>query len=71
MILDEIQYAPEMLHTVKIDVDEHREVKGRYVITGSQAFPLMRGVSESLAGRAAVLSLQSMSLAETEGPRRS
>ena len=37
------------------------------MITGSQAFPLMRGVSESLAGRAAVLSLQSMSLAETTG----
>ena len=67
VILDEIQYAPEMLHTVKIDIDEHRELKGRYVITGSQAFPLMRGVSESLAGRAAVLSLQSMSLAETTG----
>ena len=67
VILDEIQYAPEMLHAVKIDVDEHRGHKGRYVITGSQAFPLMRGVSESLAGRAAVLSLQSMSLAETGG----
>ncbi len=67
VILDEIQYAPEILHTVKIDVDEHRAEKGRYVITGSQAFPLMRGVSESLAGRAAVLSLQSMSLAETRG----
>ena len=67
VILDEIQYAPEMLHSVKIDVDEHRGEKGRYVITGSQAFPLMRGVSESLAGRAAVLSLQSMSLAETRG----
>ena len=56
-----------MLHAVKIDVDEHRGEKGRYVITGSQAFPLMRGVSESLAGRAAVLSLQSMSLAEAKG----
>ncbi len=67
VILDEIQYAPDMLHAVKIDVDEHRGEKGRYVITGSQAFPLMRGVSESLAGRAAVLSLQSMSLAETGG----
>ena len=67
VILDEIQYAPEMLHAVKIDVDEHRGEKGRYVITGSQAFPLMRGVSESLAGRAEVLSLQSMSLAETGG----
>ena len=67
VILDEIQYAPELLHHVKINIDEHRREKGRYVITGSQAFPLMQGVAESLAGRAAVLSLQSMSLAEMSG----
>ncbi len=67
VILDEIQYAPELLHRVKIDIDEHRGDKGRYVVTGSQAFPLMQDVSESLAGRVAVLSLQSMSLAEING----
>ena len=70
VILDEIQYAPELLHDVKIDIDQHRAHKGRYVITGSQTFPLMRDVSESLAGRAAVLSLQSMSLAETSDRAR-
>lgn len=67
VILDEIQYAPELLHRVKIDIDEHRGAKGRYVITGSQVFPLMQDVAESLAGRAAVFLLQSLSLAEVGG----
>ena len=67
VIVDEIQYAPDLLHRVKIDIDEHRGAKGRYIITGSQAFPLMQDVSESLAGRAAILLLQSMSLAEMSG----
>ena len=53
LILDEIQYSPELLHYVKLDIDTHRGQSGRYVITGSQAFPLMRNVTESLAGRAA------------------
>jgi len=73
VILDEIQYAPELLHHVKLDIDEHGSTNGRYVITGSQAFPLMQGVTESLAGRAAVLSLLSLSLREAMGkpdPRR-
>ena len=67
VILDEIQYAPELLHYVKLDIDEHPASHGRYVITGSQAFALMQGVSESLAGRAAVLGLLSLSLRETMG----
>jgi uncharacterized protein len=64
VILDEIQYAPDLLSTVKLDIDEHRSQPGRFVITGSQAFALMQGVTESLAGRAAVLSLHSFSLRE-------
>ena len=67
VILDEIQYAPEILHAVKLDIDAHRGSKGRYIITGSQAFPLLQGVTESLAGRAAILSLLSFSLRETLG----
>jgi predicted AAA+ superfamily ATPase len=67
VVLDEIQYAPDLLHAVKADIDAHREARGRYVITGSQAFPLMAGVTESLAGRAAVLSLLSLSLREIQG----
>jgi hypothetical protein len=64
VILDEIQYAPDLLHTVKAMIDERRSEKGRFIITGSQAFALMAGVTESLAGRAAILSLLSMSWRE-------
>ena len=64
VILDEIQCAPGLLHTVKAMIDERRSEKGRFIITGSQAFALMAGVTESLAGRAAVLSLLSMSWRE-------
>jgi uncharacterized protein len=67
VILDEIQYAPDLLHHVKLDIDRQRARKGRYVVTGSQVFPLMQGVSESLAGRAAVTSLLSLSLREALG----
>ena len=47
-----------------MDIDEHRQDYGRYIITGSQHFPLMQGATESLAGRAAILSLYSLSLGE-------
>jgi hypothetical protein len=66
VILDEIQYAPELLHYVKLDIDRNPRRSGAYVITESQAFPLMQRVSESLAGRTAVLSLQSLAVAEIE-----
>ncbi|OGR90487.1 MAG: hypothetical protein A2V88_13045 [Elusimicrobia bacterium RBG_16_66_12] len=67
VILDEIQYAPDLLHYVKLDIDRRRAEKGRFVITGSQVFPLMQGVAESLAGRAAVTSLLSLSVREAFG----
>ena len=70
VVLDEIQYAPELLHYVKLDIDRHRTGNGRYIITGSQVFPLMQNVTESLAGRSAILSLLSLSLAETRGDAR-
>jgi predicted AAA+ superfamily ATPase len=60
VILDEIQYAPELLHYVKSDIDAHRSAKGRYVLSGSQNLPLMQNLTETLAGRAAVLTLLSM-----------
>ncbi len=60
IMIDEIQYAPELLHYIKRDVDRHRSEPGRYIMTGSQHFPLMQGVTESLAGRTAVLNLLSM-----------
>lgn len=67
VILDEIQYAPTLLHYVKADIDSRRDKHGLYVLTGSQTFPLMQGISESLAGRAAVFSLLSMSIREAAG----
>lgn len=67
VILDEIQYAPELLHRVKAGIDRHRKQRGRFIVTGSQSFPLMAGVTESLAGRAAVLSLLSFSFREAHG----
>ena len=67
VILDEIQAAPNLLPLVKREIDRRRAAKGQFVLTGSQVFPLMAGVTESLAGRAAVLSLLSFSLREAAG----
>lgn len=63
VLIDEIQYAPELFTYMKIHVDQHRN-PGDFWLTGSQVFKLMRGVQESLAGRVAVLSLTSLSQAE-------
>ena len=69
VILDEIQYAPELLHHIKERIDEDR-APGQWLLTGSQSFSLMRGVSQSLAGRVAVLSLDPLSTAEILEKRR-
>ncbi len=57
LIIDEIQYVPSLLPYIKMMVDADRRKYGQYVLTGSQIFPLMKGVSESLAGRIAVFQL--------------
>lgn len=64
LIIDEIQYAPALLRHIKNKVDGQKGRKGLYFITGSQSFPLMQRVSESLAGRSAVLSLLGLSYGE-------
>jgi hypothetical protein len=64
-ILDEIQHAPELLSYVRTLIDAHPRRLGRWILTGSQEAPLMRGVSESLAGRAAVLQLLPLSTEES------
>jgi predicted AAA+ superfamily ATPase len=66
VMIDEIQYVPELLPYIKTRIDENRR-PGRWVLTGSQQFGLMAGVSQSLAGRAAILSLLPFSLAERCG----
>jgi predicted AAA+ superfamily ATPase len=66
-ILDEIQNAPELLAHVRARIDAAPRQRGRWLLTGSQEAPLMQGVTESLAGRAAILHL--LPLAEAESPR--
>ncbi len=63
LIVDEIQYAPSLLRHLKAAIDQDRR-PGRYVLTGSQNFPLMQGISESLAGRCGVLQMLNLSMAE-------
>ena len=66
LVIDEIQYATELLSFIKMRVDAD-DTPGQYYLTGSQMFRMMQGVSESLAGRAGILSMYSLSAAEIEG----
>ena len=66
LLIDEVQYAPELFPYIKILADREH-TPGAFWLTGSQIFRFMRGVSESLAGRAAVLSMTSLSQAEICG----
>lgn len=63
VIFDEVQYAPELFRHLKMAVDREPRL-GSFLVTGSQTFSLMAGVSESLAGRAAIFSLPALSLRE-------
>lgn len=65
LIIDEIQYAPELLPYIKIRTDQTGQ-NGMYYLTGSQMFHMMKNVSESLAGRIGILSIYSLSSAEIE-----
>lgn len=66
VLIDEIQYAPELLPYIKMSVDSSRR-KGDFWLTGSQVFHLMKHVSESLAGRVGIISLLGLSNAEIYG----
>ncbi|MEW6688983.1 MAG: ATP-binding protein [Pseudomonadota bacterium] len=65
VILDEIQNAPELLGYIRTRIDAAPRRRGQWLLTGSQEAPLMRGVTESMTGRAAVLHLMPLSLAES------
>ncbi len=67
VIFDEIQYAPDLLFYIKEHIDEHRQEYGQYILTGSQNILLLQHVTETLAGRAAMLRLLPMSLSEMSG----
>ena len=63
IIIDEIQYAPDLLRYIKIEIDKS-DKKAMFYLTGSQQFHLMKNVSESLAGRIGILNLLGLSLRE-------
>lgn len=70
VIYDEVQYTPDLLFYIKEIIDAGRDRAGQFVLTGSQNILLSRDVTESLAGRAAVLHLFPMSLREQTGAPR-
>lgn len=63
ILIDEFQYAPELLPYIKMKVDENG-IPGEFWLTGSQKFSMMEGISESLAGRIACLDLLGISYEE-------
>ncbi len=66
LLIDEIQYAPNLLPYIKMEVDKNRK-SGMFWLTGSQQFHLMKGISESLAGRVGVINLLGFSRTELAG----
>jgi hypothetical protein len=66
LILDEIQYVPELLPALKRIVDQHG-ASSQYLITGSQQFSVLRSITESLAGRVAIIQLDPMTPHEIYG----
>ncbi|MEM1179061.1 MAG: ATP-binding protein [Acidobacteriota bacterium] len=63
-VIDEVQRVPELLSYIQVRVDEVRR-PGQFVLTGSQNFSLSQGISQSLAGRTALLRLLPLSVEET------
>ncbi len=63
VILDEIQYAPNLFHYIKMILDSENK-KGQFFLSGSQQFERMKNVSESLAGRVGVFNMPGLSLRE-------
>jgi predicted AAA+ superfamily ATPase len=64
VIIDEIQYAPTLFRELKIHIDRERRKYGKWLLTGSQKIQLMKKVSESLAGRIGIITLETLSVAE-------
>lgn len=64
VVIDEVQYAPGLFRHLKRAIDGRRGEPGRFILTGSQPFTLMQGVSDSLAGRAAVVEVEGLTWAE-------
>ncbi|HVP20053.1 MAG TPA: ATP-binding protein [Spirochaetia bacterium] len=69
VVIDEVQYAPGLFRHLKAEIDRDRHAMGRFILTGSQQFVLMKGISDSLAGRAAVIELENLSREEISAVR--
>ncbi len=68
VLIDEVQYAPELFDYIKVYVDEHKTC-GDFWLTGSQTFHLMKRVTESMAGRVGVVRMLGLSNSEIMGRR--
>jgi predicted AAA+ superfamily ATPase len=64
LLVDEVQYAPELFRHLKVAIDRNRHTMGQFILTGSQKFLLMQHVAESLAGRCAIMELETLSAGE-------
>lgn len=69
LILDEIQYAPELVAAIKRRIDQNRK-PGQFIITGSQQWGVLKAMAESLAGRTVFLDLEGFCLTEIAQSRR-
>jgi uncharacterized protein len=71
LLIDEVQYAPALFRHLKSVIDKDRHKMGQFILTGSQKFILMKEVSDSLAGRAAIVDLENLSLEEIRQKNKS
>lgn len=69
-IIDEIQYAPDLMSYIQVMVDEKRDKKAQFILTGSQQFSMMQNISQSLAGRTSIINLLPCSLNELTSSKR-
>jgi predicted AAA+ superfamily ATPase len=66
VIIDEIQYVPQLLSYVKLRIDRKRQKRGNFIFTGSQQFNMIKNLGDTLAGRIAIMELLPFSLKEKE-----
>lgn len=69
LIIDEVQHAPALFRNLKSSIDGARDKNGQFVLTGSQRLSLMESVSESLAGRTALVELEGLGFWELRAAR--
>ena len=65
LIIDEVQYAPSIFRYLKVTIDKNKS-SGRFILTGSQTFLLMQGISESMAGRCGIINMLNLSSREIQ-----